>query len=229
VYPSPTTLTRWAVSLTTAGRHDEALAVMRRVPPLIRDNAPALLAWILFQWGWIHERNGQPATARAFYQAARERLPIIDATIHLAQTLRATGGDPGGVLAAALIADRHPELLALAGQLDEAKRAWERRVAALPRAFAGRAARFYLEAGEAGDPARALELARLDHQTRDTGDTRLALAEAALAAGAPDVACGLAPRGASGSPEQQFMGWRVLASCGRDEEAAALAARLGIR
>lgn len=225
-YPSPTTLTRWAVSLTTAGRHDEALAVMRRVPPMIRDNAPALLAWILFQWGWIHERNGHPASARAFYQAARERLPTVDATIHLVQTVRATGGDPDAILAEALAADRHPELLALAGRLDEAKRTWERHVAALPRAFAGRAARFHLDAG---DPARALELARLDDENRDTGDTRMALAEAALAAGAPAAACGLAPRLASGTREQQFMAWRVLASCGHDEEAAALAARLGIR
>jgi tetratricopeptide (TPR) repeat protein len=226
-YPSPTTLTRWAASLTAAGRHDEALAVMRRVPATVRDNAPALLAWILFQWGQIHEAMGQPTTARAFYQAAHDRLPIVDATIHLAQALRASGGDPGALLAAALVVDEHPELLALAGRLDEARLAWERYLAALPRAFAGRAARFYLDV--ARDPARALELARLDHGNRDTGDTRLLLAEAALAAGAPAAACEIATALTSGTREQQFMAWRALESCGRDKDAAALAARLGIR
>jgi tetratricopeptide (TPR) repeat protein len=225
-YPDPTTLTQWAASLAAAGRTDDALAVMQKVPAAFHDNPPQLLAWVLFQWGRIYEQKGAPAAARAFYEAARARLPIVDASVHLAQVMRQAGDDPRALVSEALAADRHPELLALAGQLDEAKRAWERYVAALPRAFAGRAARFYLDAGE---PARALALARLDHANRDTAETRTLLAEAALAAGEPATACEIAARLADGAPAQQFLAWRAYTRCGRTGDAAALAARLGIR
>lgn len=224
--PDPTTLTQWAASLAAAGRHDEALAVMQRVPAAIHDNPPELLAWILFQWGRIYERKAEPAAARAFHQAARARLPTLEATVHLAQAIAATGGDPGALVWSALAEDRHPELLALAGQIDEARREWERYVAALPRAFAEHAARFYLDRG--GDPARALELARLDRANRDTPEARALVVEAALATGTPD-ACELAASLSGGTPAQQFLAWRALTRCGRSDEAAALAARLGIR
>src|SRR5262249_39275681 len=148
----------------TAGRTDEALAVIQRVPALVRDNPAQLLAWILFQWGRIHELRGELAGAREFYEAARARLPTLEATVHLAQAIAATHGDPSAPVPAALAATRHPELLALAGEIEEARRAWERYLAALPRAFAEPAARFYLGPGR--DPARALELARLDLANR---------------------------------------------------------------
>jgi tetratricopeptide (TPR) repeat protein len=226
-YPDPTTLTRWATSLAEAGRIDEALAVMQKVPATIHDNPPQLLAWILFQWGRLHERKGQLASARACYEASRARLPTIDATVHLAQAIAATGGDPGALVTAALVDNRHPELLALAGQGDEARQAWEARIAALPRAFAGGAARFYLDG--ARDPGRALALARLDRDNRDTGETRLLVVEAALTAGDAAAACQLAPALAAGPAAQQFAAWRAFSACGRTIDAAALAARLGIR
>lgn len=226
-YPDPTTLTRWAASLATAGRYDDALAVMRKVPATVHDNPAELIAWILFQWGWIYEQKGQPAAARELYEASRARLATLDATVHLAQTIRATGGDPSALVTAALADNRHPELLVLAGERDEARLAWERYVAALPRAFAGRAARFYLDEGR--DPARALALARIDHANRDTGETRSLVVEAALAAGAPAAACELAPGLTGGTPAQRFTAWRAFMTCGRSDQAAALAARLGIR
>src|SRR6185503_3436625 len=99
-YPSPTTLTQWSASLATAGRYDEALAVMRRVPALMHDNPPQLLAWILFQWGRIYELRAEPVAARAFYEAARARLPTIEVTVHLAQAIAATRGDPSALVAA---------------------------------------------------------------------------------------------------------------------------------
>jgi hypothetical protein len=127
----------------------------------------------------------------------------------------------------ALAAGRHPELLALAGEIDEARRAWERYVAALPRAFAEHAARFYLGAGK--DPARALALARLDLANRPTAGARALVVESAIAAGDPETACRLAPPLAAGTEAQQFMAWRAYSACHRADEAAALAARLGIR
>ena len=226
-YPDPTTLTQWANSLAAAGRSDEALAVMQRVPAVIHDNPPELLSWILFQWGRIFEQRGELATARAFYAAAHARMPTVEITAHLAQATAATAGDPSALVTAALAEDRHPSLLALAGQLDEAQRGWERYVAALPRAFAGHAARFYLD--HRRDPARALALAQLDHAGRDTPEVRALVVEAALAAGTTAAACELAPGLARGAPAQQFLAWRAFTACRRTDEAAALAARLGIR
>jgi tetratricopeptide (TPR) repeat protein len=231
-YPDPTTLTRWAVSLAAAGRPDDALAVMQRVPSMIHDNPPELLAWILFQWGRIYEGKGEPAAARQFYEAAHARLPTLEATLHLAQTIAATGGDPGALVTAALADNRHPALLALAGNTDEAKRGWERYVSALPRAFAGHAARFYLglgrDPGPGRDPARALELARLEHATRDTAEARTLVVEAALAAGDAASACELASPLSQGARAQQFVAWRAFTACKRTDEATALAEHLGI-
>jgi tetratricopeptide (TPR) repeat protein len=225
-YPSPTTLTQWSASLATAGRYDEALAVMQRVPALMHDHPPQLLAWILFQWGRIYELREEPVAAREFFEAARARLPTLEVTVHLAQAIAATQGDPSAVVAAALVDNRHPALLALAGKTAEARRTWERYVAALPRAFAGDAARFYLGPGR--DPARALALTRIDHKNRKTLESRALVVEAALAAGEPATACALARPLAAGTRAQQVMAWRALSSCRRAREAAALAARLGI-
>jgi len=226
-YPDPTTLTQWAASLAAAGRYEDALAVMQRVPPAVHDNPPELLAWILFQWGRIYEQKGEPAAARPFFEASRARLPTLEATVHLAQAITATGGDPSALVAAALATDPHPALLALAGKLDEAKRGWERYVAALPEAFAAHAARFYLDLGR--DPARSFALARLDHANRDTGEARLLVVEAALAAGDPASACELAAPLAQGPRPHRFMAWRAFTACRRTDEANALAGELGIR
>jgi hypothetical protein len=131
------------------------------------------------------------------------------------------------MVAAALADDHHPELLALAGKIDEAKRAWERYVEGFPKAFAGHAARFYLGPGH--DPARAFELARIDHANRDTVEARLLVVEAALAAGAAGAACELAPPLARGTRAHQFLAWRAFTACQRTGEAQTLASHLGIR
>lgn len=226
-YPDPTTLTQWAQALAAAGRHGDALAVMQQVPARVHDNPPQLLAWILFQWGRIYEQNGEPAAARPFYEAAQARLPTVEAAVHLAQVIAATGGDPSALVAAALADNRHPDLLALAGKIDEAKLAWQRYVAALPRAVADHAARFYLGPGH--DPARAFELARFDLANRDTSDARTLAVEAAIAAGEVAAACELAAPLARGTSAHQFVAWRAFMTCRRTDDAAALAGRLGIR
>lgn len=226
-YPDPTTLTRWAASLAAAGRHAEALTVMQRVPAMIHDNPPELLGWILLQWGRIYEAQGEPAAARPFFAAARARWPTVEATVHLARAIAATGGDPSALVTAALADDRHPELLALAGQIDQARLAWERYVAALPAAFADHAARFYLGPGR--DPARAFALARLDHGNRDTVEARMLVVEAALTAGDAASACELASPLAQGARAAQFLAWRAFTACRRTDEATALARHLGIR
>jgi tetratricopeptide (TPR) repeat protein len=126
---------------------------------------------------------------------------------------------------------RHPELLALAAELDhpeladEARAEWERYVAALPLAFSDHAARFYLKR----DPARALELARLNHENRDTPEARALVVEAALAAGDPKAACAVVePLVKTGTHAQRFLAWQALSRCGREADAERLGRELGI-
>ena len=225
--PNATNLTLLAANLAVAGRYDEAIAVVPRAAAAVRDNPPELLAWLLFQWGRVYELKGELAAAREFYAAAHARVPgYVEATAHLAQTMIATG-DPAGankLVEAALVADRHPSLLELAHP-DDAKREWDRYVAALPLAFSDHAARFYL----GRDPAHALELARANLANRDTREARALVVEAALAARDATAACAVVqPLIDSRVRAQRFWAWRALAQCGRRADADRLAAELGI-
>ena len=235
-FASPTNLTLWAASLAQAGRFDDARPLIPKAAAAVHDNPPQLLAWLLFQWGRIHELAGDLAVARDFYAAAHERMPgYVEATAHLAQTMIATGDRAAAkkLVDDALTAQRHPELLALAVELghpeltDEAKRAWERYVAALPLAFSDHAARFYLGIGH--DPARALELARINHANRDTLEARALVIEAALAANDAVAACAVVdPLINGGTKAQRFVAWQALSRCGRGSAAEALGRALGV-
>jgi thioredoxin-like negative regulator of GroEL len=232
---SPTNLVAWAASLALEGKLDDALAVMPKAAAAVHDNSPTLLEYILFQWGRLYEQKGEMAAARELFAAARARLPTLEATTHLAQTMIATGDSAGAkkLVDGALAADRHPELLALAAQLgaplvDEARREWERYVAALPEAFSDHAARFYL--GPGADPSRALALARVNLANRDTREARALVVEAALAAHDATAACEVVEPivGPPALRAQRFIAWRALAACGRNAEADRLATELGI-
>jgi len=235
-FPSPQNLTLWAASLAQAGRFDEALALVPKAAAAVRDNPPQLIAWLLFQWGRVYELKGELATAREFFAAAHARLPgYVEATAHLAATLMATGdaAQAKQLVDQALAADRHPELLALAVQLgeaklaDEARAAWERYVAALPLAFSDHAARFYLGVGH--DPKRALELAKLNHRNRDTLEARALVVQAALARGDAATACGVVgPLIDRGTRAERFIAWQALSRCDRGSDADQLGRELGI-
>jgi tetratricopeptide (TPR) repeat protein len=237
-FASAERLTLWAATLAQAGRTDEAIAIIPKAAAAVHDNPPQLIAWLLFQWGRCYELKGELATAREFFTASLARMPrYLEARTHLAQTLIATRDtaasrklvDEG--LAAA--APAHPELLALAVELghselaDKARTEWERYVAALPLAFSDHAARFYLAVGK--NPARALELARINHKNRDTRDARALVAEAALAAGDAAAACAVVdPLISGGTRAQRFVAWQALSRCGRTSDAERLARDLGI-
>ncbi len=235
-FASSQRLTLWAIALAQAGRTDEAVAIIPKAAAAVRDNPPQLIAWLLFQWGRIYELAGQMATAREFFAAAHTRVPgYVDASAHLAQTMIATGDNAAAkrLVDEALGRDRHPELLALAVQLgktdlaDEARAGWERYVEALPLAFADHAARFYLGVGK--NPARALELARITQNNRDTREARALVAEAALAAGNAPAACAVVdPLVSGGTRAQRFITWKALARCGRTDDADRLGRELGI-
>lgn len=225
-YPNANTLTLWAGHLAIAGQIPAALAVMPRAAAAIRDNPASLLNWVLFQWGRIYELAGEPAKARSFYAAAHERLPTLETTTHLARAMLASGGDPSTLVTDALARDPSPELYALVGKTEDARREWERYVAALPEAFADHAARFYL--AEGADPQRALELAKLDFANRPTLEARALLVEASLAARSPDACTIVDPLVSSRLRPQLFIAWRALSRCERTADARALAKLLGI-
>jgi tetratricopeptide (TPR) repeat protein len=228
-WPTPVRLTLWAGSLARLGRTDEALAVMPRAAAALRGPPAKLVAWLLFQWALLHEQRGEPAAARRLLEEARRRLPgHVEVAVHLAEALRATGGDATSLATAAAAADPdpYPDLLALAGRLPEARAGWERYVAALPAAFADHAARFYLGAG--ADPRRALALARTSLAHRPTAEARALAIEAALAAGEPAVACELATPLAEGTRPHQLLAWRAFTACGDREAARRIATHLGI-
>ncbi len=225
----PETLTQLAANLALRGKLDEAIALIPKAVAAAHDNSPVLYAWLYFQWGRLYEQAGQMARARDLFAEAHRRLPgYLEAIVHLAGAMSATGQDPRAVITAALAENPHPELLALAGKTAEAKIAWERYLAALPAAFSDHAARFYLAGG--ADPARALVLARYNLANRDTPEARSLVVEAALAAKDPATACSVVdPLVTAPLRAQQFIAWRALSSCGRKPDADRLAATLGIR
>jgi tetratricopeptide (TPR) repeat protein len=226
---SPSNITMQAMNLALRAKLPDAVALIPKAASAVVDNSPFLYSWLYFQWGRIYEQKGELVKAREHFAEAHRRLPgHVEVTAHLAATMTATGQDPSGILGEALVTNRHPELLALAGNIDEAKQAWERYVAGLPEAFSDHAARFYLGAGK--DPLRALVLAQANLKNRDTTEARSLVIEAALAASAPAEACSVVdPVIESPLRAQQFIAWRALTACGRKADADKLAATLGIR
>src|SRR5262249_9735787 len=140
--PNPMTLTTYAAALALAGDYDAAIALVPKAAKLVHDNPAELFAWLLFQWGRLYEQKGDPAAARMFYDAARARMPdYVEATVHLAQTMIATGDVAAakGLITRAMqkpspppAHDRtiHPAVLELAAQLglvnvDQVVDVWE--------------------------------------------------------------------------------------------------------
>lgn len=241
-WPTVDHVAAYGAALAAAGRTDDALAEMKRAATLVHDNAPTLFSWYLFQYGRVYELADQPAAARTFYVASRERLDTLEAAVHLAQTTLATG-DPtaAGTIAREALTTvagprPYPDLLALAGRTDDARAGWERYVAALPEAFADHAARFYLTTTPPtpADRARALALARANLANRDTADARALVVEAALAATpTPDTALACTTATPLAAPTarraHRFLAWKAFSSCAdRAGEAARVAASLGI-
>lgn len=237
-WPKQDNVAAYGAALAAAGKLDEALVQMKRASTDVRNNAPAALAWLLWQYGRVYELRGELATARTFYEASRARMPTLEPTLHLIQVLRATGDTTGAdALAKAALAaapgDPNPDLLAAAGRVDAARAAWERYVAALPEAFADHAARFYLATAPASpaDARRALDLARANLANRDTDEAHALVVEAALAASDPTTACAAAPKLADDPyalRAHRFLAWKAFSACHDAARAAQLARALGI-
>ena len=233
--PSTMNETLYAASLALEGKFDLAIAQIPKAAARINDNSPFTFAWLYFQWGRLYEQKGDYASARAFYQEAHARLPgYVEANAHLAQTSMLTNDTAGAkrVVTEALASDRSPALLELAAQLgigavEDARKEWERYLAALPKAFSDHAARFYLGVGK--DPKRALTLAQANLANRDVPEARELVVQAALAAGDTAAACDAAgPLAGAMLRAHRFAAWQAFSRCGRTADAARLAKDLGI-
>jgi len=233
--PTAPNLTVYAGSLALEGHYATAIALIPKAAAALRDNSPETLAWMLFQWGRLYEQKGDFAVARAFYQAAHDRMPgYVEANAHLALTMIQSGetAEAKRVITAALVDDRQPALLEIGAQLGlvpvrEATQAWERYTEALPRAFADHAARFYLGGGN--DPLRALALAQINLSNREVPEARELVVQAALAAADPQTACAAAAS-LIDAPlhSQKFAAWQAFGWCHDTVEANRLAKELGI-
>lgn len=162
-----------------------------------RDVSPFPLAWMDFQRGSLLELAGEDAKARRWFEEATEVLPrYAHAALHLAAAeapaqaiarltkIRETSDDPEVLVVLAAAQRRAGNEGEATALVERAKQRYAEILAKYPEAFADHAARFYLNAGD--DPARALELAKLNAKNRVTEES-LDLWMAA-AAGAKDTA-----------------------------------------
>ncbi len=230
-------VTLYAATLREAGRAQEAIPLIQTASQQLRSNTPQYFAWLLFQWGLLHEEAGSLAAARDFYTEAHRRLPAhTEAHAHLLIALAGVGDRKGAAAALGELGpDAHPTLLGVAAMMsadpdnvERATKAWERYVKLLPSAFADHAARFYL--GPGNNSKRALELAKDNLERRDTYAARALVVEAAIAEGDNARACEVAgPLLTGGARRERFIAWRAFSKCGRTDDANKLAHELGIR
>lgn len=183
LYPSYGAFTKLASALSSAGRYDEADAAYYQGLESYRDVSPFPLAWIAFQRGVLWgERVGDTELAKSLYQVAVRRLPqYVVGNVHLSELEFADGQveeaiarleaiveetddpEPASRLAQYL-AQTRPELAA--SYAERARSSYEELLKRYPLAFADHACEFYLGAGN--DPQRALDLALINLQNRQT-------------------------------------------------------------
>jgi len=202
--PSFGSWSSWAIALAAIGDFEAADAAYAAALENYRDVSPLPVAWVAFQRGvmWA-ERAGDSARGRAFYEEATRVLPeYVVANVHLAEIEISEGHVDAarsrlGRLVDAGTEDPEPygvlaQIAASAADRERLRASTESRYRSLierhPKAFLDHGAEFFV----AIDPELALELA-LDNLANRTEDRAYQIAlEAAVAAGAVEVGCGLA-------------------------------------
>ncbi len=161
-----------------------------------RGVSPIPLALLDFQLGFMWMNEGRLDDARASFEAARRRVPAyaptrghlseveaelgeIDSAISRLRSLAASSDDPD-------YAAHLAGILRDAGRLDESRHwrqvaaaRYDELIASHPEAFADHAAEFWLAAG--ADPDKALRLAKMNVEVRNTPRARDLLAQAVAA------------------------------------------------
>lgn len=200
--PGAGTAFRWAVYFTKTGRPETAEGFFDAAVAASRSPTPQFRANVELQKGVLYLERGQWDRALAFFRRADALFPgyyVIEE--HIAETLALKGqaaeaealyagiirrtGNPEFMDALAALVEARGDGAAAAAWRSRAAAEWERRLALLPEAAYGHALDHYLAAG---DPARALNIARRNHAARPYGDAKVQLAEALLQAGRADAA-----------------------------------------
>jgi len=172
------------------------------------DVSPFSLAWVSFQLGVLWGESAtvlQPERAAKWYRTAIDYLPgYVKARVHLAEICLDQGhATEARALLEPVLASGDPEVAWRLGdiaqavgdsaeamlQLAAARTGFESLLAIHPLAFADHGAEFYLGSGD--DPARALELARLNLANRPTLRAFEQACSAAQAAGDANAAARL--------------------------------------
>lgn len=168
-----------------------------------RDVSPMPLAWLHTQQGIAWLRFGDVERAHRFFAAAHARLPeYYLAAEHLAETEALLGRpqEARRLYEAVVSQTDHPEFHAALSEVlreigdgaladehaERARAGYASLLARHPAAFADHAAGYYLDQG---DHARALQLARLNLESRQGVSAWLLLAEVELASGNRRGAC----------------------------------------
>jgi tetratricopeptide (TPR) repeat protein len=194
------TLGTEAALIGRMGKTTEADALFRQAMRSYRGVSPLPVAWLLLQQGLMWESAGNAARARAFFQAAMERLPTYGhAVSHLATLVPPARGVE--VLKPIVEASDDPELgMVLAARMRSAgdvagadkrlahvRARYEELVKKHPEAYAEHAGWFWLDEGK--EPGRALDLAKKNLAVRRTEKAYRLAVLAAVAAGAQGEAC----------------------------------------
>ena len=193
---------RWAVYHAKTGRPDLAAADFDRALAAAELQGQ-FRANVELQKGILLLEGGRWDEALARFRRADAIFPghwLVQE--HIAETLTLLGRTVEAERMYADIVRRtgHPEFMDQLAAIAQARgdaaaaRAWSERACPeraaaplLPEAAYGHALDHYLAAG---DPARALEIARANHAARPFGESKVALAEALLQAGQPQAARG---------------------------------------
>jgi tetratricopeptide (TPR) repeat protein len=200
------TLGAEAALLGELGRHDDASTMFHQALASYRNVYPFPVAWVLFQEGLMWERAGRAPRAKAFYAAARDRLPIYaHAASHLAQLepparaielltpIVAASDDPEFELGLSQRLRDKGDIAGAEARLAHVRARYDELVAKHPEAFADHAGWFWLDEGK--DPAKALVLAKKNLTVRANGKAYELAVLAGIAAGSREEACRLGTEG----------------------------------
>lgn len=216
--PGATDAFRWAVYHSKTGDLAQARADFERAAATARRPTPQARANLELQRGILELDAGRYADALACFRAADAMFPgwwlieehIAEATVLMgdpaAAERRYAGivertGNPEFIDALAVLRRDAGDADGAAKLFERSRALWERRLTQFPEAAYGHAIGHFVDAG---DTARAVELARANVAARPYGDAQVALAEALLAAGRPAEAARIADAAARA-------GWRTLA------------------
>ncbi len=221
-----TTLSAEAILLGELGRYEEAGRMFHQARASYHNVYPFPVAWSLFQEGVIWERAGLTPRAKAFYTAARERLPVYaHAASHLAllepparaiellTPVVATSDDPEFELVLSQRLRDKGESAEAERHLAHVRSRYDELVDKHPEAFSDHAGWFWLDEGR--DPVKALALARTNLTIRNNGKAYELAVLAAIAAGSREEACRLGTEGVNKPHASEMLRGIVTNACAK--------------